>query len=241
MEHLPIQIGGPWWAEALFGMMVLAGLVLSKSFLGWPLKWAETFYHEISHGIICVLTGGRIHQIELEFNGAGCCRTKGGWRVPTLLAGYLGASLWGAALYMGGWLLGDSGVTMWLKLELGVLGVVFLLWARDWRTWVILLFIAGAYGLAITKVSHVYLPLFLQFAGIYIMLNAVRAPLFLIDGQHVGDGADLANILYIPEGIWILLWLVFALMMMGLCMVLTLPQIHDFSAPYIQAWLGVSL
>lgn len=227
-----------WWAEAVFGAMIVVALALSKSRLGWPLKWAETFYHELSHGIVCALTGGKVVRIELEFNGAGQCTTRGGWRVPTLLAGYAGATIWGGILYMGGWLLGDSGVTLWLKLELGVLAVVFLLWARDWRTWVILLMIGGAYGLAITKVSQVYLPLFLQFAGIYIQLNAVRAPLHLIDGQHKGDGAALADILWLPEGVWITLWFMFALLVLGLCMVLTLPQMHDFAAPWIGYWTG---
>lgn len=238
MDFLHAHVGGAWWPEVVFGAMVLLSLALSTSRLGWPLKWAETFYHELSHGIICALTGGKIAQIEIKFNGAGQCKTRGGWRVPTLLAGYAGATLWGGALYMGGWLLGDSGATLWLKLELGVLAVVFLLWARDWRTWVILLFIAGTYLLAITKFSHVYLPLFLQFAGIYIQLNAVRAPLFLIDGQHLGDGAALADILWLPEGVWIALWFVFALAVLGLCMVLTLPEIHAWGAPIIAQWTG---
>jgi hypothetical protein len=241
MEFLETHVVGPWWAELMFLTMVLLALAMSKSRVGWPLKWAETFYHELSHGIMCALTMGRVVRIELEFNGAGQCTTRGGWRVPTLLAGYAGASLWGAALYMGGWLLGDQGVTMWLKLELAVLGVVFLFWARDWRTWVILLTIAAVYLMAVLKFSSVYLPIFLQFAGIYVMLNAVRAPLFLIDGQHVGDGAALADILWLPEGVWIALWLVFALMLLGLCMVLTLPQIHDLLAPVILTYTGLSL
>lgn len=235
------QMVGPWWAEIVFLTMVVLALALSKTRIGWPLKWAETFYHELSHGIACALTAGKVVRIELEFDGSGQCTTRGGWRIPTLLAGYVGAALWGAALYMGGWLLGEQGATMWLKLELAVLGVVFLFWARDWRTWVILMVIALVYLLAVMRVSSVYLPIFLQFAGIYVMLNAIRAPLHLIDGRHVGDGAALADILWLPEGFWIALWFGFALVMLGLCMVLTLPQIHDFAAPLILTYTGVGL
>lgn len=238
MDVLNSQVMTVWWSEVVFAAMVLLALAMSKGRLGWPLKWAETFYHELSHGIACALTGGKVVRIELEFSGAGKCTTRGGWRVPVLLAGYVGAALWGGALYMGGWLLGDQGVTTWLKLELAVLAIVFLFWARDWRTWVILLVIAGVYGLAITKVSSFYLPTFLQFAGIYILLNAIRAPLFLIDGQHAGDGAALADILILPEGVWIALWFAFALLVMGICMVLTLPQVHDFAAPWILHFTG---
>lgn len=231
-----------WWPEVVFGAMVFLSLALSKGKIGWPLKWAETFYHELSHGIVCLLTGGRIAKIELKFDGSGCCYTRGGWRIPTLFAGYTGAALWGGVLYMGGWMLGDQGLTTWLKLELAVLGIVFLFWARDWRTWVILLIIGGVYGLALTRISHFYLPTLLQFVGIYVLLNAIRAPLFLIDGQHVGDGAALADIFHVlPEGVWIALWFVFALLVMGLIMVLTLPQVHAFAAPLILQWTGFAL
>ncbi|RYG59956.1 MAG: M50 family peptidase [Alphaproteobacteria bacterium] len=232
---------GAWWAEIVFAFMICLALAMSKSRAGWPLKWAETFYHELSHGIACVLTGGKIVQINLRFDGSGLCTTRGGWRVPVLLAGYAGAALWGGMLYMGGWVLGEHGVTLWLKLELAVLAVVFLFWARDWRTWVILLIISGIYVLAITKISSFYLPLFLQFAGLYVLLNAIRAPLFLIDGQHVGDGAALADIFYvIPEGVWIAVWFVFALVVMGTIMVLTLPQIYMLAEPLL-ALVGITL
>lgn len=220
-------------ADVVFGGMVLVALALSKSRLGWPLKWAETFYHEMSHGLVCLLTGGKVRRIELEFNGAGCCTTSGGWRVPTLLAGYMGAALWGGALYMGGWMLGDGGVTTWLKVELAVLVAVFLLWARDWRTWLILGMIGGVYFLAVTRISGFWLPMALQFIGIYVMLNAIRAPLFLIDGQHVGDGAALADILVLPEIIWIAWWWVFSLGVMGVCMVETLPHVRSWVGGFV--------
>lgn len=239
MDFGNVQLGGAWWAEAMFAAMVGLALLMSKSRLGWPLKWAETFYHELSHGVVCMLTLGRIARIELKFDGSGCCYTRGGWRIPTLLAGYMGASLWGGALYVGGWMLGQSGATTWIKIELAILAVVFVFWVRDWRTLVIMLCIAATYGLALFKISEVLVPLFLQFAGIYVQLNAVRAPLHLIDGQHVGDGAALADIFkVIPEGVWIVWWLVFALGVLGLCMVETLPMVHRYVAPWLEGWTG---
>lgn len=215
----------------VFGIMVLVALALSKSRLGWPLKWAETFYHEFSHGMACLLTFGRVKQIELSFNGAGCCTTLGGWRVPILISGYAGAAVWGGVIYMSGWLLGEDGATTYIKFELAVLAIAFLLWVRDVKTAAIMLMIGGVYALAIGMPHSAWLPFLLQFIGIYVMLNAVRAPLFLIDGAHVGDGADLADILLIPEGVWIAVWWVFSLGVMGLCMVLTLPG--------LARWLGV--
>lgn len=45
-----------------------------------------------------------------------------------------------------------------------------------------------------------------QFAGLYVMANAVRAPWRLVDGRHLGDGAVLADITGVPELVWVLLW-----------------------------------
>lgn len=206
-----------------FIVMVVAALLLSKSRLGWPLKWAETFYHEMSHGVVCLLTGGRVTRLELNFDGSGCSYTKGGWRVPTLMAGYMGASIWGGIIYMSGWWLGDSGATAYLKFELAVQVIAFVLWGRDLTTWIILAIIGAVYALAIGIPDTRWIPLVLQFIGIYVMFNAIRAPLFLIDGEHVGDGADLADILFIPEWVWILFWWLFALAVLLFCMSLTLP------------------
>lgn len=215
-----------WLSETTFGIMVGVALVVGHSRISWPLKWAETFYHELSHGLICLLTGGRIRTITLNWDGSGCCTTYGGWRIPTLLAGYMGASLWGGLLYMVGWLLGSQGGTWWLKAELLILGTVTLFWVRDLRTLIIVAFIAGVYGASLVLPNTLWLPYILQFIGIYVMLNAIRAPLFLIDGEHVGDGAALADaFVIIPEGLWILFWFLFALATMAACMVLTLPHL----------------
>lgn len=215
----------------MFAGMLVAALSLSKSRLGWPLKWAETFYHEFSHGMMCWLTGGRVDHLVLRFDGSGTCYTRGGWSVPILLAGYLGAAVWGGVIYMSGWFLGESGATGYVKFELGVMIFAFVVLARDLRTWLILAIIGGIYALAIGMEDTRYLPVVLQFIGLYVMLNAVRSPLFLIDGAHVGDGAMLADRLFLPEGVWIALWFGFALAVMGLCMVLTLPG--------LAGWLGV--
>jgi hypothetical protein len=225
--------------EVMFGIMVAVGLALSKSPLGWPLKWAETFYHEFSHGMVCLLTGGKIDRIELNFDGSGCCYTRGGWRIPTLMAGYIGASVWGGALYMIGWLLSGPDGVAWIRVELAILAVVFLFYARDLWTIVILLTLGGIYTWAMLMPDSRLLPLLLQFMGIYVMLNAIRAPLFLIDGQHKGDGAMLADIFHVlPEGFWIALWWMIALGVMFACMVLTLPQFAQWAAPFLR-WLGV--
>ena len=43
-----------------------------------PFKWLDSYFHEISHGIAALVTGGEIIRIQLFTNGAGLCTTRGG-------------------------------------------------------------------------------------------------------------------------------------------------------------------
>lgn len=209
----------------LFLAMTLVALFLGKTPLRHPFQWLETYYHELSHGIAAMVTGGRIEKIKLSLNGSGLCYTRGGWRFFILLAGYTGASLWGAYLYLTGWHMGNDGSIVLLAVELGLLALATLLWVRDPITLLIMLAMGLLYGLPLYFTDlQPHVAYTLQFIGIYVMLNAIRAPLHLIDGQLVGDGAELAkSTLILPEGFWIAFWFVFALATLGVCATLTIP------------------
>ena len=51
----------------------------------------------------------------------------------------------------------------------------------------------------------------LKFIGIYILIDAVTAPFALVDGRHVGDGANLSDLTGIPEIVWVFIWLLVGL------------------------------
>ena len=57
------------------------------------------------------------------------------------------------------------------------------------------------------KISMEFDQFLMKFIGIYVLLDAVRAPLHLLDGRSIGDGADLAEITFIPEIVWVIFWL----------------------------------
>jgi len=64
----------------------------------YPLKIFVVLLHEISHGVMAVLTGGAIEKMIITSNEGGLCACPGGSRFLTLSAGYLGSLLWGAAI-----------------------------------------------------------------------------------------------------------------------------------------------
>lgn len=218
-----------------FGMLT-AAIIISRTPLRYPFQWMETFFHEFSHGLACIFTFGRIHRIQLMWNGAGVCSTYGGWRIPILLAGYAGAVTWGAVIYLAGWNLSTSDDVFLLHFLMGILGVTTLFWVRSLTTLIIMAIMALVFWVP-TLLSNTNIPAYaIEFYGIYVVQSAISAPLALIDGKHVGDGADLADItLILPEGIWIALWFVYALIVTFWLWQVTIPASERLTE-YIQ-WL----
>ena len=207
-----------------FFSMLTAAIILSRTPLKKPFLWMETFFHELSHGLAALITFGWIHRIQLKFNGAGSCTTMGGMRIPTLLAGYAGAVTWGAVIYLAGWSMDNHGDVLLLHILMGTVVASALLWVRTLSTLIIMTIMFGIFWLP-TQFQDPTIPAFaVEFIGIYILQSAISAPLDLIDGKHEGDGAALADItIIIPEGIWITLWFVYALVVAFWLWQVTLP------------------
>ncbi|NOZ54536.1 MAG: M50 family metallopeptidase [Gammaproteobacteria bacterium] len=189
-----------------FILFAIGAFILSNiPIVHWPFSWLETYFHEISHGLAAVLSGGSIERIVLHFNGSGLCYTKGGWQPLVTFAGYTGAVAWGAIIYIGA--RARETISRWLAVVvLGMILISGILYARDIITILIMFVISGTLYLSFRYVIGDIFPRFMEFAGIYVMVSAAQAPLDLIDGRHYGDGATLANVTWLPEIIWVLIW-----------------------------------
>ena len=64
----------------------------------WPFRVLVVFFHEISHGIAAVLTGGSIEELSFQGNEGGVAWIRGGNRFWVASAGYLGSLLIGSIL-----------------------------------------------------------------------------------------------------------------------------------------------
>jgi len=197
-------------AQLLFTLLILA-FIVKYTPAKYPFNWLETYFHELSHGLAALLTFGQVVRIQLLFNGAGKCFTRGGWAIPILFAGYAGAVGWGLALYYAGWAADhDRALIMHLWL-LVLVGFSVLFWVRDLRTIAIMAIIASLFALPLLYPQWQAAHILLQFSGLYVMLSALRAPLALIDGKQIGDGAELQKRTLLHEYIWIFLWVALAL------------------------------
>ncbi len=68
----------------------------------YPLKMFVVLLHEISHGLVAIVTGGYIDRIVLDPAQGGLCECPGGSAFLTLSAGYLGSLVWGGLLVIAG-------------------------------------------------------------------------------------------------------------------------------------------
>jgi hypothetical protein len=180
-------------------------IILQLPFISIPFKWLESYFHEISHGLTALLTGGSIVQIQLFPNGAGLCTTRGGSAFFISLMGYGGAILWGSLIF---YLASSHRKTaqIFSILLIGLLASSILLWVRDLLTLFIVVVLLMLVIAQLKYSSQKYLQMLLQLTGLLVLINSLMSPLYLLDGQAKGDGAALANMTFIPEIIWVVIW-----------------------------------
>jgi len=180
-----------------------------------PFRMLATFIHELGHGLMAIITFGSIEKITLNFNGSGACQYRYKSTIAHFLItlfGYISTSLVGYSIYFIA-KINSSFITVESFYGiLGFIGVCIVLWIRDFKTLFLVLSIALVFAVGVvdeftdTINISAYITLYIQFLGVYIMIDALIAPLHLIDGKDDGDGAALSLQTRIPEGFWIVLW-----------------------------------
>ncbi len=84
---------------ALSAIIVVVFVLWDQSVL-YPLKLLVVFFHESSHAIATVLTGGHVKEMTIDPRLGGKVLSVGGNRFLTLSAGYLGSLVWGSVIYL---------------------------------------------------------------------------------------------------------------------------------------------
>ena len=119
------------WQALLYQQAVAYVIVLVLWVLPLPnpVKLLAVTFHEISHAIAALLTGGSVIGFAIAPNGAGVTFGLGGNLFLILVAGYTGSCLWGALLYY----LSVRWRAAWclVALETFVLITAFLGWLND--------------------------------------------------------------------------------------------------------------
>ncbi|MDB2386507.1 M50 family metallopeptidase [Shewanella sp.] len=195
--------------------LLVAFLITKLPFVSVPFKWLESYFHELSHGLATLFTGGVVSHIQLFPNGAGLCFSQGGWPLVIGFSGYFGAALWGLLIFTcATWPKG-------IRVSFGFLGsavvLTTLLWARDLLTIAIFISLALLFLLPLKLKFNQFLASSLRMIALMVILNALASPVVLFGLEGQGDAYMLAQNSWIPAWMWVLVWLSTSVMMLFLC------------------------
>jgi len=183
----------------------------------YPLKVFVVLLHEISHGAMAIVTGGRIDRIVLDPYQGGACYCPGGSAFLTLSAGYLGSLAWGALLLT----LGQSKRVRpeWVTTVIGVLVVgLTLLFVRSGFGIAFGIAFGAALLLGSRKLSVGFNRGVLLVLGLTSALYAILdIKSDVLDRPHLqSDAAMLSEVTGIPTVAWGVIWIGIALAVCGL-------------------------
>lgn len=189
-----------------------------------PLKVLVVFFHEASHALAAVLTGGEVLHLKLFPGQGGEVLSRGGNLFIILTAGYLGSLVIGAALFL------LAAHTRYDRVWTGLLALGILLLAG--------LYVRQLYALAFTLAavvgfgalawwgSHRLNDIVLRIVGLtsigYVPLDIYSDT--LARPQLFSDARMLAMAFGGTTQLWGLAWLAASLLIAGGCLWLSIPR-----------------
>ncbi len=90
----------PW--QDLLTVVITAAVLIFFWTSPWlaPLKILVVLFHELSHALMTIFTGGEVVSLQLSSDQGGMVLSRGGNRFLILSAGYLGSLLFGCVLFL---------------------------------------------------------------------------------------------------------------------------------------------
>lgn len=201
-------------ASLLLWNLPFGGLVL------YPFKLLATWLHEMSHGVVMLLTGAGFSHLEIFRDTSGIAFAERGVGTPgraaIAAAGYMGAAMLGALLLV----LGQTGprARAILASFAVALGLSLLFWVRnDFGLGAVA--IGAVACLALARLGGERVSLFVvNFVAAQACVNAVLdirvlfRPQLVINGEVVGvsDAHNMATASFGTPAMWAALWLVWS-------------------------------
>jgi peptidase M50B-like protein len=214
----------------LGGLLVIltAAVLLWNTPFTFPLRILTVFFHEMSHGLMALLTGGSIKEIEVVKEEGGKCITEGGSRFLVLSAGYLGSLLWGGTILV------FATRTRFDRAISAVLGVLLILitvlWVKPAGSFGFLFgLMAGTGMFAVSQLSGTINDYILKSIGLTSCISAIldiKDDVLDRPGEH-SDAFFLSQEIGLPVLFWGILWMALA----GLATLFFLSQVAKASVP----------
>lgn len=174
----------------------------------YPLLLLNTFFHEASHAIVTVLTGGSVSEFVVNPNMSGHIYSNGGIGILISNAGYLGSFIWGGLIYVFAsrmphdrWGLGLLGL---------VLGLITLYFPAIDHAMFYGIGFAVVMVLAGVMAPNWFCDLILRFIGMTCMISTFYSVLFgiFLGISERSDAHNLAERHFGTPKIWGAFWLI---------------------------------
>jgi hypothetical protein len=206
--------------------------VFSLVIVGWdypviyPLKLLVVFFHESSHALATVFTGGTVKELVIVKEQGGHVISAGGNRFIILSAGYLGSLFWGVGIYLSSVKTDyDKKIMAFLGLTVGVITVLF---THSIFNWVFGLLTTGTMLISAEFLATIYNDFLLRLIG---LTNMAYVPLdiysdTILRSNLSSDAFMLASEFGGATVIWGGLWMLISLVIIFLCLRFSLKELN---------------
>jgi hypothetical protein len=181
---------------------VLANYIPYGLYIILPINLFVTFLHEFGHAFFTLITGGYVHEVMIQPNGAGYAVTSGGFTPLILMGGYIGSAIFGnLLLYIG---LNKPKTSIFtLYVLIGILLFTAIFWFSSFFTTILLMLFSAA-AIWLSKRSK-------SFVADLLIIIGTSSIIYIITDYNVGPSSDIAKfstiIPLLPQAVWALLWL----------------------------------
>lgn len=215
----------PWLTLLAFVVVMALWQIPELNGVLAPFRYFVTTVHELGHGTAAIISGGSFRAYEVYGSGAGVATTASNARWFVVPAGYVGTALFGALLLF---FTNRTGHSKAIAIALGIgFALMTLLFARNFMA-----FLAGAATAAILillgwKGPILLVTFLLNILAILTGLNAVLDIWGLFNNLNSSVVTELGNVPndayamaqevgILPPAGWALLWMVLAVLMLGI-------------------------
>ena len=191
--------------------ITLLSFLLWDSFVIYPIKLFVVLFHEISHGIAAVVSGGKIIGIEVNYALGGKCIITGGSDILIASTGYIGSLIFGTLLFLSAY---DHKNNLILTTILAGILIIFTAnYIRGTEGILFTLTVAVILLLSpriLNKTINSYLMKILGLISCFYAIIDIKEDLLTLT-YRLTDAQILADITGIPAIIWGLSWFLISL------------------------------
>lgn len=171
----------------------------------------ETFFHEMSHAIAILLTGGEVYKTNISFDTSGYVQSLGGNKFISAWFGYSGAIIFGILIYI----LNYINYTFYIGflIIISIIGALNLFYFDSTIEGMVITVLLLGYFLISLGIPEKFSKFINKLISTFISISSLKAIVYLYTTKQPNDSTFLAELTGIPSFFWITSWLLFGIFM----------------------------